>query len=288
MRWPSSPGWITLASLISACWSSSGVPDDAPTSDRPMADLTLPDISPVDDRSAQSSDVADAGADVPADLLTCERQGYDASYCTGSVACVPNRYDPTCSRATTCSCNMEDPLEYMSFDSVLCAGANLAICRAAAMCTPGHNRCSPNLPDGVEYAPVVAFEPNGGHGGLRILLPDTRPRTGWWTPDCSNPDGCTKHFRGVSDIIYSNRGFLWLCSSLGSKEMPVEFANHRFCAECSGATCYWNRGPLRERGPSVEISIMRDGCGLEVRYYAPGSEAPVDTVEYGWVGSPCW
>ena len=222
--------------------------------------------------------VTDGGTDASADLPVCERAGYDAGFCGAGTTCVPNLYDPTCSRATACDCDMADA----ALDPLLCTvGSNLAACRAAVTCSPGHNHCSPHLPMGVEYAPVTSLEPRNGHGGLARLLTQTGTQTGYRRSDMTS--GSTNFYGGR---VYNRSGFVEICHAFPSAEIdpldgiPPELAGQSYCAECAGSTCYWNRGSLMLNGPSVEITIGQDGCSIEVRIYINGSSTPARTRNY--------
>ena len=239
--------------------------------DRPDAGTTpdvqaMPDTPPGDDRVAPPPDMA-VGPDVPVPpvdaspsdappAMVCRPTLEPPETCSGQL-CQPNAFNPTCAGASGCTCDMRAE----DMPATLCTPERMPSCRKAQMsCSPGRNHCSINLPEGVDYAPVPFLDPDrDGRGGLRRTL-----GANWRRADLSTG--------GVplnGSTLFSPRGFVQVCSNLPQDldGIPSEMAGQPFCAECAGMTCYWNRGALRERLPSVEITLASSGCQIEVRYF---------------------
>ena len=193
----------------------------------------------------------------------------------GAAVCQPNSLNPTCAGARSCACNFREE----DMPAMLCTREMMPSCMSSVSCMPGRNRCSIHLPEGVAYAEFAFLEARDGRGGLRQTI-----REGWRRADLTT--GSTT-FNGPS--LFSSRGFIQLCGILPSDldGIPANMAGEGFCADCSGTTCYWNRGPLRGQMPSVEISIGNYPCSLEIRYYAANQEQPMRVRAYNSLHSTC-
>ena len=234
--------------------NDAGAPDDRPT--------------PVDAGTTDTGPVTICHPDVNANgtIRTC----------AGAPLCQPNDLNPTCAGAMACTCN----LTAADMPTSLCTAETMPACMSAVSCTVGHNHCSINLPPSVDYAPFTMLNPSPlGHGGLtRTILEDWRQ---------INTASGTQNLHGNS--LYSSRGFVQICGRLTADigAIPPELWGQGYCAECSGTTCYWNRGALRDRAPSIEISLSGDACGMEIRYYAAGVETPSQTISLVSLSNYC-
>lgn len=279
----------TLLTLIAAlfCGLAAGCADTpnpvgSPITTPDSGDAAPGDTNPTTDQ-AVAVDGGDAGTSddvAPSDAATdapplCEesREPSGSVYCAGNVTCVPNLYNAACASASACSCDMDNPLLVQPFDPVICTpGTNMAACRAATTCTPGHNHCSPNLPAGVEYAPFRWLGTPGRFDGLL----GTRTR-GWIATDGSGRLTSFESGAGGYGAVYNSRGFVQVCMSIsGWPGIPSSMEGRMACATCVDITCYWNRGPveLRANLPSFEIEFESNACGFNFRYYDPGSDTP--------------
>lgn len=268
---------------------------EPPTTDRPDAGAmpdapTMPDAPIGDDRVApppdavvtpdvpvMPDDVPPTG-DAPAAAI-CRPSLEPVQTCAGML-CQPNPWNPTCAGASGCTCD----LQASDMPETLCAPPGMMpACRAVAVsCSPGRNHCSVNLPEGVDYAEVPCLQANAeGRGGLRNTI-----GTGWRLETASSGQ---VRFSYPDEFIFSERGFFRICNGLPSEEsgFPPEFAGRPFCAECAGMTCYWNRGALRNRAPSVEIGIGPLGCSLEFRYYLAGAATPEVVRRFNSLNTAC-
>lgn len=246
----------------------------------PNADAVMTADVPTSDRDTSST--TDAGA--PTDHVTPVEAGTDAGSamicipfgtmspaerCVGAAICQPNVLNPECAGAMACDCNLQPS----DMPAALCTAETMPSCTAAVTCSPGRNHCSIHLPMNVDYVrfPEAMLNPTPlGRGGLIRTLSD---RAGWREIRSS----MGYHLYDYLQPLYSDRGFVQICHILpsGVNGIPESMWNMPYCAHCSGTTCYWNRGALRDRGPSVEITVSDDACILHVRYYTAGTSDPV-------------
>lgn len=244
--------------------------DTVMTADVPASDR---DTSSTNDAGAPTDHVTpvEAGTDAGSEMI-CIPSSLDGTHtrtCEGAALCQPARANPTCAGAMACDCNLQPS----DMPAALCTAETMPSCTAAVSCSPGRNHCSIHLPTNVDYVPFPAAMLNPtplGRGGLiRTLSTDE----GWREIRSSMGD----HLYSYLQPLYSNRGFVQICSRLPNdvNEIPPEMRGMFFCAECSGATCYWNRGALRRNAPSAEFTISDDACIIQFRLYIGGNAEPL-------------
>lgn len=232
-------------------------------------------IGPLPDQPVPPPDAPPPPEDRPPAMVCVAEPAPSTIDCRG-VLCQPNSVSPVCEGASGCDCNMRAK----DMPATLCTPEAMPTCMSMVSCSPGRNHCSVNLPEGVDYAPVRAFNPDGERGGLSRTLGE-----GWRREDL--PSGSATFARGGT--FFSARGFVVVCGSFPEDlwSLPQEMRGQAFCAECTGMTCYWNRGTLRRQMPSVEIGIGELGCSLEMRYYLGGGTNPELVHRYNSLSTTC-
>lgn len=279
---------IVLAFLLAGVFAGcGGEPPPGASHDAAMADATpVVDVStPVD--NGTDRDVVPTG-DQPGACreridrvgrFTCNNgvevcipdvQGGEHLMCTGAAMCQPNDVNPTCAGAQSCACTGTLSTYQMQ---LICNGNSACESTVRQMipnltCSPGHNRCSVNLPDGVEYAPF--FDQEGGRETLRNIL--TRYHWYFFEGGMTMDDPRTIN-TGTKDI-YTPSGLVQLC-----------LWTETGCLECVGNTCYSRRSTaLRSVSDSFEIRFAHQ-CRFEVLRFSPGSDEPTFRAEF--VAVPC-
>ncbi len=255
--------------------------------DRPDAGTT-PDVQMVqdvpsgDDRTAPTPDQPVPPPDAPPPpedrplAMVCVAEPAPSTINCRGVLCQPNSVSPVCEGASACDCNMRAE----DMPATLCTPEAMPTCMSMVSCSPGRNHCSVNLPENVDYVRFPYMEPDGdGRGGFQNTF-----MTSWTRADAPSE---SVGFSGSS--LFSERGFVRFCSTLPRDidGIPAGMIGQGYCAECSGTTCYWNRGALRERAPSIEITVSAQACTIEVRYYLAGNASPATTRTFNSLSDTC-
>lgn len=259
-----------LASLFAGLVACGG---EAPTTDTPDTgiDTTVDANTAVDaDSGVQTSPdngtvTPDGGVTPDAPATSVCIPSSSNRTCSG-FTCRPAPANPTCEGADSCSCAMGES----DMDPTICTAATMPSCNAAVTCSPGRNHCSVNLPDSIDFARFTDFDPgSNSRGGLRETI-----LTEWRFTDRN----AGLQFTPLSGV--SARGFVRTCFHLpANAAVPSNLSGTEVCADCSGLTCYWNRGRMSNSLPSVEIEFQagNDACTFQFRLYAAGGNEPVLT-----------
>ncbi len=276
-----------LASLFAGLVACGG---EAPTTDTPDTGIdTTVDANPTVD--------ADSGVQTPPDNGTVTPDGgvtpdAPATPDTGAAVCIPSSSNrtcsglvcrpapanPTCEGADACSCAMSES----EMDSTICTAATMPSCNAAVTCSPGRNHCSVNLPDEVDFARFTDLDANptrNNRGGLRnTALAEWRSTDGNYS------------VMFLPQPIINARSFVQVCLHLPQELMASSGADRIVaCAECSGSTCYWNRGRMRNSLPSIQMRFLpdTDACGFELSLFTAGATTPMAVYEMISSSSVC-
>lgn len=284
-----------MALLVSVFAGLVACGGEAPTTDTPDTgiDTTVDAHNPIVDADSGVQTPPDNGAvtpdggvtpDVPASPDTgaglCIPTRVNATtveMCTG-LACRPAPANPTCEGAASCSCAMGES----DMDPTICTAATMPSCNAAATCSPGRNHCSVNLPDEVDFARFTDLDANPAHnsrGGLRnTALTEWRSTEGNYS------------VMFLPRPIINARSFVQVCLYLPQELMASSGADRIVaCAECSGSTCHWNRGRMRNSLPSIQMRFLpdTDACGFELSLFTAGATTPMAVYEMISMSSVC-
>lgn len=247
-----------------------GVPSDVVADAGTTSDSSAPaDSGPGRDAVTPPSDRPGPG-DAAVEVCSPTIRNGERFMCVGAAMCRPNDLNPTCEGALGCTCDGA----VTPYETQLICNGNSA-CEGAVRqmipnltCSPGHNRCSVNLPDGVEYAPF--FDQDGSREVLFNIL----TRYHWYRFEGGMAVGDPRIINTGTSYVYTPSGLVQLC-------LWAETG----CLECVGNTCYSRRSmALRTISDSFEIRFVHQ-CRFEVLRFSPGSDEPTFRAEV--VAVPC-
>ncbi len=247
--------------------------------------------------------IGDGGAPMVcrAYLRTLAERMVEIATCRGTL-CQPNEEDPLCVHASSCTCG-----DMTAAMRNICSGSTDASCQArleammrdgTVSCRPGHNRCSPHLPEGVENTRFWLDPDLSGHPLGSTPWIEARQRMtyglnhGWRNFASTLPEFPLRPLSGTCAgapmLIYDQNGFIVICLPAFDPMMGLPEGTELLMT-CVGRTCYWNRSSaLRAVSFSVEVNWPRSRdtcfteiCGIRVRVWAPGATTPRFDIEAG-------
>lgn len=200
-------------------------------------------------------------------------RGSEYFMCVGATMCQPNEINPTCAGALDCTCAevyLPSTVERTCNNDRACEDAVRQMLPQLA-CSPGHNRCSVNLPDGMEYAPF--FDQDDGRQTFFRIMLDYQ-----WYLTVEGVPGTV----GLGRTMTSRGGpTAFMLSGLAR----INWSPETGILECTGTTCYSRRSSaLRRILPSYEMRFV-DRCEFELLEFEGDTSEPVHRSRY--IASPC-